>query len=128
MLEDRRRELVNTMHGRIRDVRTRDVAREPAASADGFDADSQADIDLALIEMKADMLLRVDAALRRLDEGRYGNCIECQGPIARERLRALPFAVRCRHCEDARESAIPRGGRPTAPHGVFGALTSYRTD
>lgn len=127
MLEERRREIVSAMQGRIRDVRTREATSERAgAGSDGYDGDSQEDIDLALIEMKSEMLTHVDAALRRLEQGRYGNCIECQDPIAAERLRALPFAVRCRDCEGARESASL--GRARSVHGILGALTSYRTD
>jgi len=50
----------------------------------------------------------VAAALRRLDEGSYGDCFECGEEIAEPRLRALPFAVRCKDCEEARETAERR--------------------
>jgi DnaK suppressor protein len=50
----------------------------------------------------------VDAALRRLEEGTYGDCFECGEEIAEARLRALPFAVRCKDCEEARETAERR--------------------
>ena len=42
-------------------------------------------------------------ALRRLEQGAYGNCSDCNDPIPEARLAALPFAVRCRQCEAARE-------------------------
>jgi DnaK suppressor protein len=58
-----------------------------------------------LIQMKAETLKRIDAALRRLDEGTYGECFECGDAIAEARLRALPFAVRCKACEEAHEAA-----------------------
>ena len=51
---------------------------------------------------------KVDAALRRLEEGTYGDCFECGDEIAEARLRALPFAVRCKDCEEARETAERR--------------------
>jgi DnaK suppressor protein len=35
----------------------------------------------------------------------YGDCFECGDEIAEARLRALPFAVRCRECEQSREAA-----------------------
>jgi DnaK suppressor protein len=50
----------------------------------------------------------VDAALHRLEEGTYGNCFECGEEIAEARLRALPFAMRCKDCEEARETAERR--------------------
>jgi DnaK suppressor protein len=46
--------------------------------------------------------------LARLEEGRYGLCFECGDEISEARLRALPFAVRCKDCEEAREIAAQR--------------------
>jgi DnaK suppressor protein len=40
----------------------------------------------------------IDAALDRLRGGTYGVCLDCQGDIEDERLRALPFAVLCKTC------------------------------
>jgi DnaK suppressor protein len=58
---------------------------------------------MALLQMSAESLLRIDEALVRLDAGEYGSCFECAGEIAERRLRALPFAVRCVACEERRE-------------------------
>ena len=43
--------------------------------------------------------------LRRIGEGTYGECFDCGEGIPAARLRALPFAVRCKDCEEAREAA-----------------------
>lgn len=72
------------------------------------EVDIQDDIALALIEMKADTLNRIDVALRRISDNTYGVCVDCGGEIAERRMRALPFAVRCKDCEDARETAEHR--------------------
>ncbi len=37
-------------------------------------------------------------ALARIEEGVYGNCEACSGPIALERLEALPHATLCTGC------------------------------
>ena len=50
--------------------------------------------------MKAETVARIDAALRRLDQGGHGDCVECGEKISIERLTALPFALRCRDCEE----------------------------
>lgn len=42
--------------------------------------------------------LAADAALRRLDEGRYGVCIVCRQPIPFSQLEARPFRERCVPC------------------------------
>lgn len=61
------------------------------------------DLDTTLAEMRSQTLKRIEMALRLMDEGRYGVCSECAGDIAEERLRALPFALRCTACEGLRE-------------------------
>jgi DnaK suppressor protein len=111
MLEGRRHELQAEVQGKMRDVRT---SGEVNKLTEVFDAgessenDIQEDIELALIQLKSETLNKVDDALRRLDQGTYGNCFDCGDEIAEKRLRALPFAVRCKDCEEARELAEQR--------------------
>ena len=106
MLEERRRELMASVQGKMRDVRAeggndRDVLDQGESS----EVDIQEDIEFALIQMKSETLNKIEAARRRLDEGTYGDCFECGDEISEARLRALPFAVRCKDCEEARETA-----------------------
>ena len=61
-----------------------------------------------MIELKTETLNKIDTALRRLEEGHYGDCFECGDEIAAARLRALPFALRCRDCEQRRAAADER--------------------
>jgi len=51
-------------------------------------------------------LYTIDEALRRLyrDPNRFGHCVECDGPIAWERLEALPFATLCIACKEREEN------------------------
>jgi DnaK suppressor protein len=54
-------------------------------------------------------LTRIVAALRRLDEGCYGACVECGIAIEPARLAALPEAATCFDCAlDAEERASAR--------------------
>ena len=46
---------------------------------------------------------RVNEAVRHFDEGTYGYCVDCGEVIASSRLRAMPFAIRCKECEEMRE-------------------------
>ena len=102
MLSERRSEMQDDVQRRIRDGRT-DRPKEVRDDLEHSDADSQGDIELALLQMRAQTLTRIDEALVRLDAGEYGSCVTCDGEIARRRLRALPFAVRCQACEGKRE-------------------------
>jgi DnaK suppressor protein len=49
-------------------------------------------------------LRRIDAAMARLEDGLYGVCATCGSTIEPRRLGALPWAVRCAGCEEARET------------------------
>jgi DnaK suppressor protein len=111
ILEDRRREILSEVQGKIRDVRadtTQTKLNEVFDVGESSESDIQEDIEFALIQMKAETLNRINEALARLDEGVYGHCFECGEEISEARLRALPFAVRCKDCEEAREVAAER--------------------
>ena len=54
----------------------------------------------------------VEAALRRMGEGTYGECVECGEDIPRARLDANPSAVRCVPCQERLETRT--GGVRTA--------------
>ena len=45
------------------------------------------------------LLKEVLTALRKLDEGGFGECERCGEPIAEKRLEALPFARHCIDCQ-----------------------------
>ena len=112
MLEERRAELQAAVQGKIRDVRAEGTwggkLNEVLDAVESSEADIQEDLEFALIQMKSETLNKVVDALARLDQGDYGNCFECGEEIAEKRLRALPFAVRCKDCEEAREVAERR--------------------
>jgi DnaK suppressor protein len=107
ILLERRKQLQGELRTRIRDART-DRAEEVFDEVDHSDATMQEGIGFALMQMKAETLARLDEALARLDLGNFGFCFECHDEIAPTRLRALPFAVRCKECEEAREQRLVR--------------------
>lgn len=45
-------------------------------------------------------MTRIEHTLLRMEEGAYGICENCGQPIARKRLEALPYAIRCVACEE----------------------------
>jgi DnaK suppressor protein len=44
-------------------------------------------------------LAGIEAALDRIDEGRYGACVRCAAPIPLERLEILPAVALCMTCQ-----------------------------
>jgi DnaK suppressor protein len=124
MLTTRRDALRDELHSRLRDGR---AARSPDGGdeLEETDASVQGDITLAILQMRAEMLTGIEAALVRLARGRYGFCLVCAREIAEGRLRALPFAVRCQACEEqreqqdrARQSARRTAGVPMFPDAI----------
>jgi DnaK suppressor protein len=92
-------------------------------------------LDFALIEMKSRTLARINEALQRLEMGTYGECVDCEEPIANVRLQALPFAERCRDCQQAREEIAEeaakqqsRFGLPTIEEAPAAAARERRPD
>jgi DnaK suppressor protein len=112
MLSERRRAIHAEVQGKMRGVREEGTwggkLNEVLDAVESSEADIQEDIEFALIQMKSETLNKINDALTRLEQGNYGNCFDCGEEIAEKRLRALPFAVRCKDCEEAREVAEQR--------------------
>ena len=101
-LESRRKELLRHL---------RSLREELPAEALGVrDAEEQSvddlvqEMDLALMQMKSETLAKIEDALGRLEAGTYGRCGDCGEEISAARLRALPFADRCRDCQESLEN------------------------
>jgi DnaK suppressor protein len=112
ILTARRRDMEQEAQGRIASD-THEVG-----DVEHSEKDHQGDVDLTLMQMRAETLVRIDRALARLDAGQYGSCLECEREITERRLRALPFAVRCQACEEAREQAEGAARRLAARRGA----------
>jgi DnaK suppressor protein len=121
MLDERRREIHAEVQGKMRGVREEGIwggkANEVLDAVESAEADIQEDLELALVQMKSETLNKITDALIRLEQDTYGNCFECGDEIAEKRLRALPFAVRCKDCEEAREVAEQRERQLNARRG-----------
>lgn len=104
ILEDRRREIHEKLRS-LRDAIPTDTPEVRDAEEQSVD-DFVQEVDLALMEMKSETLKKIEQALLRLDEGSYGCCQDCGAEIAPARLRALPFAARCRDCQAEAESDV----------------------
>ena len=116
MLEERRQGIQAEVQGKMRNVRAEGA--EVFDAVESSESDIQDDIEFALIQMKSETLNQINDALIRLEQDNYGNCFECGEEIAEKRLRALPFAVRCKDCEEAREVAELRERQMAARRGA----------
>ena len=108
VLQARRQETLRDLRQRLQDARDEWTwTNQVRDTADSSELHGREDIELGLIRLKVDTLERINEALTRVDNGTYGLCVDCQDTITGPRLCALPFAARCKTCEEARGRAGP---------------------
>lgn len=114
ILESQRPRILEALRHTVREARAEHAADdgEVQDDAERSEADVQSEVEFSLLQMQSDTLARVDEALDRLDSGEFGRCAECGSEIAGARLKALPFAIRCRTCEQERESRSRSHNQP----------------
>ncbi len=114
LLQKRRRGILEAASGARRELKSlKNQERDPE-----FEENAQAELAdytlSSLLETQRREMVLIDAALRRMDEGMFGECVDCGDDIPIERLEALPFALRCE--EDAtRHEQQTRGETYVAP-------------
>jgi DnaK suppressor protein len=61
------------------------------------------DLTLSLLGSEKDAIEQIDGALKRIEEGRFGQCEECGVKIPEPRLEALPYTALCVQCASHEE-------------------------
>ncbi len=82
------------------------LQRQPMRESDMTDrATSESDwsLELRTRDRQRKLIAKIDAALRRLDEGEYGYCVVTGEPIALRRLDARPIATMTLEAQEAHE-------------------------
>jgi DnaK suppressor protein len=60
----------------------------------------------SLSDTERQLMLEVDKALERIDDGAYGRCSNCGTEIAEKRLEAVPWARYCIDCQELSEQGM----------------------
>jgi DnaK suppressor protein len=86
----------------VRVLQTRDdIAIEKSADQmDEIQYASERDLAIRNLDRESNLLRQVRTALRRIRDGSYGTCIECDWAISPKRLAAVPWASRCIQCQE----------------------------
>ena len=87
-----------------RDFRQQQLAELAVSDATGDEVTAQ------LVAGARFALAQIEAALDRMDMGRYGSCVRCGSAITPERLEVLPMAGMCTACQRVHDYAA-RGSR-----------------
>ena len=98
ILERKESELVSVL-------RRRDgIAIEKSADQmDEIQSATERDLAIRNVDRESSLLRDVKDALRRIHEGSFGACMECESAIGPKRLAAVPWAACCIQCQDAAE-------------------------
>ena len=108
------------------ELRQRDenVRGDQAAALDSVDDGVKDSVDMSLQDVNQELALRlgeresqavaeIDEALRRIDEGTYGECERCGKPIDERRLEAMPTARFDAQCQTEIEASQGLNNTPT---------------
>lgn len=82
---------------------TRQLVDTALDNGDWSIVDLSEDISFKQLGIHRETLVKIDEALRKLDEGTYGKCEDCGEDINEERLKVLPYAIYCIDCKEKRE-------------------------
>lgn len=74
--------------------------------ADIAQGSSENELSFQLAEVESRELGQIDKAIEKINEGTYGVCEICGENISLARLKALPFANKCIHCQEADEQSL----------------------
>jgi DnaK suppressor protein len=96
ILERKAAELVHVL-------RKRDgIAIEKSADQmDEIQYASERDLAIRNVDRESRLLRQVKAALRRLHDGTFGTCLDCESAISPRRLAAVPWAPLCIQCQES---------------------------
>ena len=101
------------IQGNTKKTLSGDIHVDPDDFPDEMDiASSEVNLQFAgrLREREHGLLAKVDAALKKMDDGEYGECVTCGEQIGVARLRARPVAELCIECKSEQEKLERRAG------------------
>jgi DnaK suppressor protein len=103
LLLSQKREILETLVATNADFRAIVEEMDPKDFADVASDDIDRKMIEALGTQDIKRLRAIDAALGRINQGRYGLCMKCNKKIPSERLQAIPYAVLCVECQKGEE-------------------------
>ena len=96
VLETKRRELLSGTSDR------EEILIENAAEEfDRLQQQMNREVAIRNLDRESKLLKEVQAAIKRVDEGTYGNCLRCEEEIPEKRMKAVPWAAYCVPCQES---------------------------
>ena len=114
-LEELRQMLDHRHDALLAEIRSGRAKARVLEGPDGREADERLaalqTADVADAELSRDWheLEEIQRALRRIESGEYGTCVDCGKPIPLERLMRSPASIRCVACQESHEHGSGNG-------------------
>ena len=102
LLEGKRRDVVD----RARQTLTENMTLDPSDLPDEMDlasAEYTQSFEFRLRGRDKSLLSKLDLAIKKIDDGTFGNCESCDEPIGTKRLEARPETSLCIRCKEDQE-------------------------
>jgi len=97
-----RNELEETQQHNMREMHDQELVSHPDP-ADQASEETERNFDLRIQDRERRLIRKIDQALNRVKEGRFGVCDQCGGSISLKRLQARPVTTQCIDCKTERE-------------------------
>lgn len=110
-LVKKREEIVGSLTDNMKKFMSGEIRQAIAAGQEHGDCAvvNQAEyLSCAQFGVNIEVIRKIDLALKRLDDGRYGFCEECGKKINPKRLKCMPSAAFCRDCQETKEHWLAR--------------------
>jgi DnaK suppressor protein len=82
------------------------VHRELVWTREQAGISAEEEIGLTAFSQRTELVKQIDRTLEHLREGTYGVCEYCGDGISIERLKVMPFAIRCTGCQELCEASV----------------------
>lgn len=64
------------------------------------------DVAVQILDRESKLVRRLRLAMDRVKDGSYGLCLQCEDEIAPKRLKAIPWAELCIHCQEEADNLV----------------------
>ena len=81
-----------------------DISRHVLHMADVASDMYDREFNMGLASSEREVLIKIEQALKRIEDKSFGLCVECKKPIASARLKAIPYVDTCLKCQERLET------------------------
>lgn len=104
LLQKLRDELVDKIRRASNSGRDEQISAEPSDSGDLALSSYTKEFWYKLSDVERSQFNEILAALQRISDGSYGECIDCEEAVPPKRLAVVPWASRCTRCQERFET------------------------